>query len=195
MTKKTGKTRKTGNKKKVKFNSRVTVHKIEPSNSSDFEEHIKGMNGTILYHHPQCIHCVMLRPKWNQMIQKLKQQNVNCRIMEINADALNKIHGPLGKVDGFPKIINVTNGIEKDVFNDTREVENMLQFVLKNLKGEHNLPYDYNLNEKNRIVKLKTKQNIQNMRNKLNNTYRLKHKIHKGKTGKNKKNKKNRKTK
>ena len=154
-------TKKTGNHVVI---SRVIVHKIEPSNSNEFDEQVKGMNGTILYHHPQCIHCVMLRPKWNQMIEQLKKKNVNCRILEINADALNNVHHPLGKVDGFPRIINVSNGVEKDVFDDTREVSNMLNFVLKNLKGNHNLPYDYNLNEKNNLIRLNNQKSINRVR-------------------------------
>jgi len=181
-------TKKTGKNKHAKFSSRVTVHKIEPSNSNEFEKQVNGMNGTILYHHPQCIHCVMLRPKWNQMIDQLKKKNVNCRILEINADALNNVHHPLGKVDGFPRIINVSNGVEKDVFNDTREVSNMLQFVLKNLKGKQsNLPYDYNLNERNRIIKLTDTNNIKRARK--GNTRKTR-KINKQNKKQNKKNRK-----
>ena len=196
MTKKTGKG-KTGKNNKVKFNSRVTVHKIEPSNSGDFENHIKGMNGTILYHHPQCIHCVMLRPKWDKMINKLKQKNVNCKILEINAEALNKIQGPLGKVDGFPRIINVNNGIEKDVFDDSREVENMLQFVLKNLKGNHNLPFNYNLTKNQKIIKVVHPNNLKHVRQgklsqQVKNEYNKTNKINKI-NKKNKFNKKNKK--
>jgi len=155
-----GKTKKT---KKVHFNSRVLVHKIEPNNASEFENIVKGMNGTILFHHPGCIHCVMLRPKWNQMIKQLKNKNIQCQVLEVNAEALPMIQHPLGKVDGFPRIINVKNGVEHDVFGDERSVANMLNFIINNLKGK-NLPYNYNLNEKNNLIKVADPNNLKRLR-------------------------------
>ena len=71
-------TKKNTKNKKVAFNSRVTVHKIEPHNASDFNEKIKGMNGPILFHSPACIHCITLRPMWTKMIKELKNKyNLN----------------------------------------------------------------------------------------------------------------------
>ena len=159
------KTRKTYKNKKVHFNSRVTVHKIEPNNASQFEEKINNMTGPVLFHHPGCIHCVMMRPKWIQVIKKLNNKHVNCQILEVNAQALPMIKHPLGQIDSFPRLINVENGVEKDVFSDERNVDNMLQFVLKHLKGKNNkLSYDYNLNEKGNIVKLTDPNNIKRVR-------------------------------
>jgi hypothetical protein len=89
-----------------------------------------------------------MRPKWLEVIKQLKNKKVDCQILEVNAHALPLIQHPLGQVEGFPRLINVENGVEKDVFGDERNVDNMLQFVLKHLKGKNNnLAYDYNLNE------------------------------------------------
>ena len=177
-------------KKTEKKNSRVIVDKIEKHNASEFEDKVKGMNGTILFHHPGCIHCVMLRPKWNQMIQKLKNKNVQCRVLEVNADALSLIHHPLARVDGFPKIINVKNGVQHDVFGDEREVMNMLNFVINNLKGKQ-LAYDYNLNEKNNLVKITNQNNLKKLRgqNKNKNKNNNKNKTNKTKKIQNKRKK------
>ena len=159
-------TRKTKKSKKVHFNSRVTIHKIEKENASDFEDKIKGMNGTILFHHPGCVHCIMLRPKWNQMIQKLKHKNVRCVVLEVNAEALSLIHHPLAQVvHGFPSIVNIENGAKGNVFSEERNVANMLNFVINNLKGKK-LGYDYNLNEKNNLVKITDQNNLKKLRNK-----------------------------
>lgn len=150
--------------KKVTFNSRVTVHKIEPGNAAEFNEKIKGMNGPILFHSPTCIHCITLRPLWTKMIQELKNKNVNCRVLEVNAEALPMINNPF-KVDGFPKIINLENGVQKDVFTQERNVNNMLDFVLKHLKGKNNnLNYNYNLNKKGRMIKITDPNNIKRVR-------------------------------
>ena len=162
MTRKTNKSQKT---QKVHFNSRVSVHKIERNNASQFDEKINNMSGPVLFHHPGCIHCVMMRPKWNQMIKELTNKHVNCKILEVNAEALPMIQHPLGKVEGFPRLINVVNGVEKDVFTDERNVNNMLEFVLKHLKGKNNnLPYDYNLNKKGNLITLTDPNNIKRVR-------------------------------
>lgn len=168
MTRKINKTKKTN---KVHFNSRVTIHKIEKNNAGEFNERANNMTGPILFHSPSCIHCVMMRPKWIQVIKKLNNKKVNCQILEVNADALPMINHPLGKVDGFPRLINVENGIEKNVFGDERNVENMLQFVMKHLKGKNNnLAYDYNLNDKGNLIKLTDPNNVKRVRNKKRKT-------------------------
>ena len=168
-------TRKTKNKKtqKVHFNSHVSVHKIERNNASQFDEKINNMTGPVLFHHPGFFHCFMIRPKWNQMIKELNNKHVNCKILEVNAEALPMIQHPLGKVEGFPRLINVVNGVEKNVFTDERNVNNMLQFVLKHLKEKNNnLAYDYNLNEKENLVKLTDPNNIKRVRKKNRKTKR-----------------------
>jgi thioredoxin-like negative regulator of GroEL len=154
------------NTKKVRFNSRVTVHKIEPHNASDFSKKIKGMTGPILFHSPSCMHCITLRPIWAKMIEKLKHQNVNCRVLEVNAQALPMINNPFD-VPAYPQIINLENGVQTDVFNEVRNVDNMLQFVVKHLKGKNkNLDYNYNLNKKGRIFKVTDPNNVKRVRTK-----------------------------
>ena len=164
MRRNTKKTKKIG-----RLNSHVTVHKIEPNNASQFEEKINNMSGPVLFHHPECIHCVMMRPMWIKVIKKLNNKNVHCQILEVNAQALPMIQHPLGQVDGFPRLINVENGLEKDVFSDERNVDNMLEFVMKHLKGNvniNNLKYNYNLNKKDNLIKLTDQNNIKRLRNK-----------------------------
>ena len=178
MTRKTNKTkntRKNQKNKKVHFNSHITVRKIEKNNASQFETEINNMTGPVLFHHPGCIHCVMMRPKWKQMIKELNNKNINCKILEVNAEALPMIHHPLGKVEGFPRLINVVNGVEKDVFTDERNVNNMLEFVTKHLKGKNNnLSYDYNLNKKGNLIKLTHPNNIKRVRKQTRKTYKNK---------------------
>ena len=171
-------TRMTRNKtKKMKgMKGNVVIHKIEQNNASEFDEKVKNMTGPVLFHHPGCIHCVMMRPKWIQVIKKLNNKKVNCQILEVNADALPMIHHPLGKVDGFPRLINVENGMQKDVFMEERNVENMLNFVINNLKGKSNLPYNYNLNKKEQLIKLTDPNNIKRVRGKNRKTNKTKKK-------------------
>ena len=158
--------------------SHVTIHKIEPNNASQFNEKINNMSGPVLFHHPECIHCVMMRPIWIKVIKRLNNKNVNCQILEVNAQALPMINHPLGKVDGFPRLINVENGVEKDVFSDERNVDNMLEFVMKHLKGNvNNLKFNYNLNKKGNLIKLTDPNNVKRVRkNTKRNTRKNKNK-------------------
>jgi len=50
--------------------------------------------------HPQCMHCIELKPTW----EKLKQQNVNSplNILEVNAEMLHDLNHPVkNSVRGF----------------------------------------------------------------------------------------------
>ena len=164
----TKKAKKNAKKGKVRFASRVTVHKIEPNNANRFKDEINDMDGPVLVHSPQCMHCIELRPKWEQVIKELNNRQVNCKILEVNADVLEMTNHPLGKqINGVPAIFNMEKGKPNDMFSDERNVENMLQFVLKHFKGKNNnLDYNYNLNKKGHIFKLTDPNNIKRVRNK-----------------------------
>jgi len=141
------------NKKKVK------VTKIEQHNIKDFDNKIPTLNGIVLFHHPGCIHCIMLKPKWEMMKKKIKSEG---EIMEVNAQALEKSTNPIkSQIDGFPTIVRISNGKITDKFAEERNIENMLRFVTKHFHDSTNkLDYNYKLNKHNNIKKVKlTKKN------------------------------------
>lgn len=138
---------------------RVKVTKIEPHNIKEFDNKMPEMNGIVLFHHPGCIHCIMLKPKWEMMKKKLKSEG---EIMEVNAQALEKSQHPIkSQIDGFPTIVRISNGKIKDKFAEERNIENMLRFVTKHFNDTNNkLEYNYKLNKHNNIKKVKlTKKN------------------------------------
>jgi len=141
------------NKKKVK------VTKIEPHNIKEFDNKIPTLNGIVLFHHPGCIHCIMLKPKWEMMKKKLNSEG---EIMEVNAQALEKSNHPIkSEIDGFPTIVHISDGKIKNKFTEERNIENMLRFVTKHFHHTNNkLDYNYKLNKHNNIKKVKlTKKN------------------------------------
>jgi len=141
------------NKKKVK------VTKIEPHNIKEFDNKIPKLNGIVLFHHPGCIHCIMLKPKWEMMKNKL---NMEGDIMEVNADALENSTSPIkSQIDGFPTIVHISNGQIKDKFAEERNIENMLRFVTKHLDDSNKkLDFNYKLNKQNNIKKVKKTNKI-----------------------------------
>ena len=137
---------------------KLNVTKIE-NGSKDFDNKIAKMNGIVLFHHPSCIHCIMLRPKWEMM---KKQINGNVDIMEVNAEVLQSSNSPLkNQVTGFPMIVHLNNGQINDTFKEERNIENMLKFVTKYMNDKTNdLNYNYKINDNDNIKKIKkTKSN------------------------------------
>jgi thiol-disulfide isomerase/thioredoxin len=88
-------------------------------------------NGTVLFYHPQCSHCIALKPQWEEMKRKIG--NKNCNIYEVNGEDMDHIYHPMKEtINGFPTILNVNNG-KLTHFEEERNTANMLRFVLSNL--------------------------------------------------------------
>jgi thioredoxin-like negative regulator of GroEL len=139
------------------------VTTFDQSNTKQFDEKIKHINGIILFHHPECIHCVMLRPKWEMMKRKL---NNDCEIMEVNVSALEQSNSPIRKqVQGYPMIVHVQNGIIKHRFEQERNIENLIKFINHHINNKANkLEFNYkvikNNSGKNKLKKItKRKKN------------------------------------
>jgi hypothetical protein len=148
---------------------KVKVTKIEEKDSLKLDKHLPTMSGVILFHHPGCIHCIMLKPKWEMMKKKI---NTGGEIMEVNAKALEGSKHPIrNKIDGFPMIVCVQNGEIKEKFSEERNIENMLQFVTKHLNDKtNNLDYNYKLNKLKNLKKIKKTKGKNNKKNKTRKT-------------------------
>lgn len=88
---------------------------------------------TVLFFHPTCIHCIMMRKEWEKMKESLKQRKRNCNIYEINGEELQTINTSLKEnIDGFPTIMNIENGTMKESFMGDRTMEKLLKFAESN---------------------------------------------------------------
>ena len=109
----------------------MNVLDLNNQNMKQFNTTMKG-NCIILFHHPQCGHCIELRPTW----EKVKKMNSNkpINIMEISADMLSNINHPIKKsIRGFPQIVRLENGKVMEEFNQMRNVENLNHFINQNI--------------------------------------------------------------
>lgn len=112
----------------------MKVIKIDNTNGMLLNELNGKQNGTVLFFHPQCSHCTALKPQWEEMKNQLKPQK-NCNIYEVNGQYMDSIHHPMkNTINGFPSILNVNNG-KISQFEKERNTQNMIQFVLSNLKN------------------------------------------------------------
>lgn len=111
------------------------VVKYEPSQYNDAVKHMKHINAIVLVFHPQCGHCVQLRPTWDQMVS---QAPAKANIIEVNAESMSESpsmsQSEIGrKTEGFPSIMRLKNGRVVESFQQERNVPNMLGFVKKSM--------------------------------------------------------------
>ena len=122
---------------------------------------INGSNGpnhgTVLFHHPQCPHCVSMRPDWENM--KDSVTNEECNIYEVNGESMHDIKNPIvNQVNGFPTIVNFNNG-KLQHFEQERNVHNMRNFVLSNLSQNRQLRNNATRKLQNRKVSFELNNN------------------------------------
>lgn len=126
----------------------MKVFKINGTNAGLLNQLNRQQNGTVLFFHPQCSHCTALKPHWEDMKRKVKNKQ-NCNIYEVDGQYMKDIPHPMKQtVDGFPTILNVNNG-KLQPFEEERNTQNMINFVLSNL------PNDMNIDKKRATKKLK----------------------------------------
>ena len=138
----------------MRNNKKLKVTQIGANDAKILDKAIPTMSGVVLVHHPSCMHCIMLKPKWDIMKKKL---NCGGHIMEVNADAFSASTNRLSPfVNGYPTIMGVEPNANPDVFKDERTIENMLKFVTHHLNNANNkLNYTYKENLHGNLKEIK----------------------------------------
>ena len=141
----------------MRNNKKLKVTQIGADDVELLNKTIPTMSGVMLVHHPSCMHCIMLKPKWEIMKKKL---NCGGHIMEVNADAFNASTNRLSPfVNGYPTLMGVEPNTKPDVFKDERTIENMLKFVTHHLNNANNkLNYTYKENLHGNLKEVKKKK-------------------------------------
>ncbi len=77
-----------------------------------------------------CIHCINMKPAWNNLKKNLKKMKSNSVVLEIDASQLDYInYGPLkNSIRGFPAIMIFKNGKMFKDFAGDRTTPEMLKF-------------------------------------------------------------------
>lgn len=112
------------------------VIKYEPSQYSSAAKNLKHVTAIVLVFHPQCGHCVQLRPTWEQM---KRQAPSSAQFVEVNGEGLSDSPDMsqseiAKKTEGFPSIMRVKNGKVVESFQQERTIPNMLEFVKKSIR-------------------------------------------------------------
>ena len=109
----------------------MRVEKIEPGNYKEGLRRIRNTRCVVLVFHPQCGHCVELRPKWEAMKQIA---NPNAKIVEINGSDMHSSRemsaSAVGRgTEGFPSVMLMDQGKIISRYNGERSPEKLAEFV------------------------------------------------------------------
>jgi len=93
---------------------------------------LKDGDWMVLYYAEWCGHCQTMKPEWNKVVNKMKNNN-NLNIAEIESNHIdNLINKPT--IQGFPTIKMYNNGKEIANFEDERVADKMEKFAMTNSK-------------------------------------------------------------
>ena len=134
----------------------MNVVKINEKNAFLLNELNDNKHATVLFFHPQCGHCMSMKPDWEVMKKRVTEKKKPCNIYEVNGEHMDQIHHPMKNVvDGFPTILNVNNG-KLEPFEKERNTKNMIHFVLSNLPKVGDVKKNKDIN--NATMKLKKRR-------------------------------------
>ena len=107
------------------------VVKIEPNNYKEGLRVIRKINCVVLVFHPQCGHCIQMRPNWEAMKSMV---HPNVKIVELNGEGMGRSpelsNSPVGRgTEGFPSLLRFKRGKLVEKYDGERSPEKMAHFV------------------------------------------------------------------
>ncbi len=101
-------------------------------NIKQFSKLLKDKKVIILYKMNNCAHCNELKPKWDIVIKKLSNENIN--IYEIEYSFVSKLPSKYREILGYPTILSYDNGKSINEFKGKRTIKNIETFIKENTK-------------------------------------------------------------
>jgi thiol-disulfide isomerase/thioredoxin len=110
---------------------------LTPENKKGISDVIRtSPNITIFYYWNMCGHCTALRPTWDKVCKKYKN-NGECDIVNVEVSHLSHLPAKYKKgVVGFPTIAKFCNGVKIEEYNGERVFKNIDTFVKGKGKGK-----------------------------------------------------------
>ena len=107
---------------------------IGPTEGTQFNRQVKNLPLFVKVHHPNCGHCIQLKPEWEKLVGILKKQDLgNFGIVDIHSDALKDIgFEGLKNIHGFPTIRVIKNKKLIKEYTGNRTAIDMLNFCKQN---------------------------------------------------------------
>ena len=112
----------------------MKVIHITPENAHKFANHIKNMKTFVKIFSPGCGHCENMKADWEKLEQSAKNMAGEIQLMDIHADAIDKIPDKRFNVSGFPTILLLDkNGKEEKSYTGDRSHDDMLNFLKREI--------------------------------------------------------------
>ena len=131
---------------------------IGPTEGTRFNRQVINLPLFVKVHHPNCGHCIQLKPEWEKLVDILKKQNLgNFAIVDIHSDALKDINFEgLKNIQGFPTIRVIKNKKLIKEYIGNRTAIDMLNFCKMNFN--FNIPKSKKTKTKSKKTKTKSKK-------------------------------------
>ena len=125
-------------KKSGKTVKNKNVEVISPSDYHTCEKKARRHTGIVLVFHPQCGHCVQMRPAWESMKKRVRP---HVRILEVDGSGMSESpvlsRSVIGKnTAGYPSISSLRAGKKDKNFNMERTTDNLVKFANEASKGK-----------------------------------------------------------
>ena len=118
----------------------MKITHITPENAEEYTELVKNMKTFVKIFSPGCGHCQHMKADWEKLEDSAKNMAGEIQLMDIHADALDKIDDKRFNVSGFPTILLLDKeGNEEKQYTGDRSHADMLEFLkseINNLKKE-----------------------------------------------------------
>ena len=107
--------------------------RIGPTDGLNFKNEIGNLPLIVKIYHPNCGHCIKLKPEWDILVNKLKNDYLgNIGIVDLHADALGNIKSDgLNNIQGYPTIRIIKNNKLFNEYNGPRTSKEMLNYTLE----------------------------------------------------------------
>lgn len=114
-------------------------HAILSLTTESFKHGVEKGLSFVKFFAPWCGHCKHLAPTWEQLGKKFfGNDNVNIVKVDCTLDASKELCNE-EKVDGFPSLYLYRNGHKVDEYNGSRNLDDLYDYVIKNLQPHDEL--------------------------------------------------------
>lgn len=97
-----------------------------------FDQFLKGKDVLVMFHAPWCGHCTSMKPAYMQVAKHFKEENFPGVLAAVDATKERELVKREG-VTGYPTLKYYSNGVFVENFEEHRTVENLINFMKKNL--------------------------------------------------------------
>ncbi len=149
------------------------IRVVDQKSADNFNTSVKKGYWVILYYANWCPHCQVMKPEWNKLSEKLKQDK-SINVADVESEFMDKID-PEHKqnVQGFPSIVSCSQGKKIADFTGSRTYEEMNKFANDNNTSK-STPRNNNINNLLRKITKKTKTTKSKKTKKTTRTRKMK---------------------